>query len=925
MKNLFSFIAILFLTNMFAQKGTISGTLTDKDMNNETLPFANVMIQGTTIGTTSDMDGTYSLSVEPGQHTIVFSFLGYKTETETVTVVAGKNTVVNKAMGADSVMLDDVVVVASVNREKESALLLEQKKAVSIKTSIGSQELAKKGVSDVATAVTKAAGISKQEGSNNIYVRGLGDRYNSTTLNGLPLPSNDPSKKNISLDIFTTDIVEFIDINKTYNSEIYGDFGGASVDIISKSHSGKPKLEFGVGTGAQSNAIVLDDFHLQDGPNKSGLYSIDYPNNPFIPSNHTTSWDKQTVSTPISTNFGLLGGHRLNFGKSSSLDLFGTASFSNGYQFKRGIARGSVNTQGLAFSDYDFSRFSYDANTTAMLNLGYRINEKHKIKYNTLFVNSSSQTYDQYRGIINVFDNAPEGGGYIRRGTFIVSKVFVNQLLGEHKLSERLDVDWGMAHNIVNNNIPDRKQNMLVPRDNNNVNGDKIVSDLATSDNHRFFQNLNETENAVNLIAKYKFGMNEDNENKGLLNFGYSGRFKVVDFDATQFNYRINRFIGIPYPTVNINNIDGYFNDVNFANGLYDITTFRGDASNPRALEPQTYKGEQNIHAAIASLQYKISKKFTGIIGLRLERIYQKVQWKTSLDPNGDKNSFTIFEYLPNATFKYATSEKNNLKFAASKTYTLTQFKERAPFQYEDVTEISFGNPDLNPSTNYNTDLKWEYFPSSGEVIALTAFGKIIQNPINMVVVASATNDLSYVNSGEKATIAGLEFEVRKNIFETQNEETTKSSKLSTGFNTSWMYGNQDYDINKVANETDLNVVFSNTNGPLTGASDLLVNADISFTKDFSQNSDVMATLAYNYFSDRVYAIGTYGKGDLTDQAVGTLDFIVKSNLSKHFNISLSLKNILDPKIERIQEVQNVTVLSYKRGRFASLSVTYKI
>src|SRR5690606_35048322 len=182
--------------------GSVVGKLIDKEYNDEPLAFANVLIKGTSKGTTSDIDGLYGFTdLEAGSYTLVFSFVGYETQGINVTVIAGKVTQVNVPMGASAASLDEVVITTTTKRESETALLLEQKKAVTFKASIGAEELSRKGVSDVGTAVTKVSGISKQESSGNIFVRGLGDRYNITTLNGLPLPSNNPSYKNIVLDI----------------------------------------------------------------------------------------------------------------------------------------------------------------------------------------------------------------------------------------------------------------------------------------------------------------------------------------------------------------------------------------------------------------------------------------------------------------------------------------------------------------------------------------------------------------------------------------------------------------------------------------------------------------------------------------------------------------------------------------------------
>ena len=918
-------IIFVFLSQLIAaqSKGIVKGTLTDSEANNEPLPFANVFIKGTTIGSTTDFDGNYLLNVAEGNHILVFSFVGYETIEKKIAIEPGKTVIINDKLSAKAgLTLDEVQIVATVNRAKLSALLTEQKEAVAIKTTIGAQELDNKGISDLATAVTKATGISKQEGSNNIFVRGLGDRYNSTTLNRLPVPSNNPSRKNISLDIFSTDIVQKIDINKIYSSAIYGDFAGANVNIVSKEHVGKPSLEIGFGSGANSN--LTSDFYLQDGPNFTGFYKNNYTSNVLNGYNFSTSWDNVSRS-PIATNLSIKGGKKFQIGEEGNFNLFATASFSSGYKFKEGMNRGGVNAQGLAFTNYTFKSYDYNTNTTAMLNAAFKVNAKNTYTFSSLFINSSNQSLDEYNGVINIFDNASNGGGFVKRATFDKTALFVNQVLGNHKFGEKITVDWGVSYNHINNVIPDRRQNMLVPKDDNNPTGTKTVSDLAASDNHRFYQELFEDEVSANLTVSYLFAKNKEDDYKGKITIGYNGRFKKVDFKATQFNFRINR--NVVQPIVNPSNLDAYFTQSNLANNLFKIETFRGDANTSNALDPQTYFGNQYINGGFAEAQYKFNSKFTAVIGLRFEHLYQDISWKTSLDPNGDKDAFTKVEFLPNANFKYEINEKNNLKFAASKSYTLPQYKERAPFQFEEVTQIKFGNPDLDISTNFNADIRWEYFPKREEVISLTGFGKIIQNPINEVVVASATNDISYVNTGKQATVLGAEFEIRKSLFtkELEKGDDILKSKLSAGFNASYMYSNQDFDRFKVINETNLNVNFTNNEGKLTGASDLILNADVTFTKDFSKTANLLTTVTYNYFSDRIAAIGSAGKGDLIDKGIGSLDLILKSQISKKVKLGLSVKNILNPSVKRIQNIQNIEVLSFKNGMNASFSLTYKL
>ena len=196
----YTVLVILFVSTLsYAQNtGSVVGKLIDKEYNDEPLAFANVLIKGTTKGTTSDIDGLYGFkNLDPGSYTLVFSFIGYETQEINVKVEAGKVTEVNVPMEASAASLDEVVITTTTKRESETALLLEQKKAVEIKQSIGAEELSRKGVGDAAGAIAKISGISKQESSSNVYVRGLGDRYLNTTMNGLSLPSNDVNKKNI--------------------------------------------------------------------------------------------------------------------------------------------------------------------------------------------------------------------------------------------------------------------------------------------------------------------------------------------------------------------------------------------------------------------------------------------------------------------------------------------------------------------------------------------------------------------------------------------------------------------------------------------------------------------------------------------------------------------------------------------------------
>ena len=887
-----------------AQKATLAGLVTDLDYNNESLPAVSVIIKGTTIGTTSDSNGKYSLEVTPGNHMVVFNFIGYTPVEVPISLKAGENKTLNQGLKTDNIALEAVTIEVIQSRGKESALLMQQQKAVEIKQNIGAQELSRKGVGDVATAVAKTSGVSKQEGSNSVYVRGLGDRYNSTSINGLPIPSNDPEKKNIDLNLFTTDIVEYISIDKVYSSRVSGDFAGGNVDISSKNYKGNGMFEISLGGNANTNAIQkADDFLLQDGPNKFGYSSYGVPQNP-LSGFHFQNSMAPVKETPYGGNFGIKSGKSYNIGETGKLNIFGTASFDNGYEYREGINQ-SVSAQGAKLKSFEQQKFSYKTNTTGMFNAGYEINDNHKLSYNLLFVNSSDQSRDSYRGFLR--DIAENDNALVQRATYVENTLFVNQLLGKHTLTEKIDLNWGTSFNTVKSDMPDRIQNTMKYLDNGYV-----LAQNTITDNHRYYQNLTEDEFAANLAVSYKLG-NEENQ-KGKLTIGYNGRFKQRDFEAIQFNFRISG--SQLNTTIDPNNLDNFFNQNNYSNGFFTIESFAGERR-------QTYKGEQNINAGFASLEYNLSDRLSSIIGLRYERVEQTVSWVTQLDPEGDTNTFNRNEFLPNLVLKYELNEKQNLRLGASKTYTLPQFKERALFIYEDVTEVKVGNPDLYPSQNYNLDLKWEMFPKNDEVISATLFGKYILDPINEITLASSTNDISFLNTGDVGYVYGAELEVRKNIFEFDSDTT---NKLSAGLNVSYMKTHQELDSEKVREETNYNINLTDKTSSFTGASDLLLNADISYAKGWGDYGNLTATLAYSYYSDRLYALGVETKGNLVDKGMGTLDFILKTKLSRNLGVNFTARNILNPEFERIQDNASgaVPALTYKKGSFFGVGVSYE-
>lgn len=891
---------------IYAQdKGTVTGTVTDKELNGETLPFANIFIKGTSIGGTTDLDGKYTISVPAGNHVLVFSFVGYQTIEKPITVVAGKTLIVNQELGASGgEQLDEVQINTTINREKESALLLEQKKAVAIQTKIGAQELAKKGVSDATAAVAKTAGVVI--GSKNIVVRGLGDRYNSTSFNGIPLPSEDPEYKNISLNFFETSIIKNIGVNKVFDASISGDVAGANVDINSKELSKRELFNIGFSLGANSQTFSKD-FLTIDGANFFGTQNAN------IPITSLNSYDFQNSFSPNRQNIQLANGFSIAYGKkfdikeSNKLTFFIVGDYNSSYNFYEGNIKQTTST-GTIFLDQNFLKYDYNVSQLIMGNVKYKFGSKNSIAFNTLYIHNNKQAIGDYEGISN-----PEQTGDIefqRRQQTNDNNLFVNQLLGEFNLSERFNLETKLAFNYVTGDEPDRRTNKYLLRD-----GFYSPQTNSAGENERYFSNLKEKDYNTLIKLNYKLKGEDDEDNISKIEFGGNFRFTDRLFNATIFNHGFNTRVPIE-----INNPDAVFNNQNLNNGTFFLETGRGGSNNPRAFNPFFYSGEKFIIGGFSNVIYKLNDNLLVSGGVRAENVDLDVLYNTNIansDINGP-SKIQKFYVLPNFNIKYNFNEDNILRFAASQTYTLPQFKEIAPFKYQDISFSSQGNPNLIPSDNYNFDLKYEYYLSKNELITVTGFYKYIKNPISRSEIPSAGNTLTYLNIGNNAQVFGAELEARK-ILSSNLEDVDFGHSFELGVNVSYLNSNVDLDQTSIAQ-------FTNTSSELEGATPILVNADISYFNKINNDSEFRTTAVFNYFGDRVYSVGTRGFQNIIEKGIPTLDWISSYKLSKSYSLKLKATNLLDPSFELNRKGSNsgdnVKLGTYKKGVNLSLGIS---
>ncbi len=823
-----------------------------------------------------------------------------------------KNDTINKVKD-----IEQVTIQGTTKKSAESNIINTQKKSIEVIERVGAVQLSKQGVGDVATAITKATGTIKQEGGNTISVRGLLDRYNATTLNGLVMPSDDPENKNIDLSLLKTDIIDYISLEKVFSPRLMGDFGGANINIVSKEYSGKGFITFGMESGYNLQNSKTDKFYLQDGPNFFGTKVQKIPANALTAYNYQTSWNfKDTfgpsMMMPINTGFNLQAGKSFKIGNQGRLNAYAYAGFNNDFTYKEG-SEGQFGQETVFKNFNKVQKYSYTTNTTGLLNLFYKINPNHQLKWITNYIHSTNQEAKIYEGEIR--DYAENGGGYVRRADYKVTNVLVNQIGGDHNFGEKFSVNWIAGYNYLNSQRPDRITNTLVKNDSD----ENYTVTRESGLNNRYYDNLDDKEYTGNITFSYNL------KDQSKISAGYQGRFKTRNFFSKQMDFKWDNEIAPPAVVSDPNNLDAIFNAYNYAKGFFNITSNFGDAG---VLKPVRYNGDQDVNSGFVNIDYKFSDNFMAQLGVRYDRARQYIEWDVQFYTSINNIEKVYNKFLPALNLKYSINDKQNLRLAASRTYTLPQLKEMAPYIYIDVTETTQGNYYLKPSDNNNVDLKWEYFPKSGEIISLTGFGKYIQNPISRTFINSSDPYFSYLNAGDWAYVYGFEAEIRKDLFSFGN-----GSKIYTFVNATYMDSKAELDKDKVQKETYDNISgnslfavnFDVKEDKLQGAADFVGNANLGLNHKWNSGNEIDLVASYSYIGSYLYSISTNQIGNIIQKPVNMLDITAKLRFKNNIDFGVSVKNILNPEIKRVQEnINNSETYNFKRGQVIGVNVGYK-
>lgn len=856
---------------LLAQKATgrLVGTVID-EFNAMTLPTAPVEVVETGELVYTDMDGKFYLDLPAGSYQIKVTFGGYAEEIVKVNVVAGRTDAMRVSMTMER-FKEEVLVTAEAETPElftAEAQLVERKRATVITDNLAAEDIRANSDSDAAQAMSRVTGVSVVDGQY-VFVRGLGERYSTTQLNGAVIPTTEPDKKVVPLDLFPSGLIQSIQVQKTYMPDRPADFTGGLVDIEPLNFPDKQIFDFSMGFG-YNQVTTGDNFGTYPGGNTDWFGYDDGTR--ALPGVIPT--DARVVRGNSFTEGGFSRDELQTFGRSfaDTWEPRGLGDFLPGEgstgapnQSYSLVWGNSTEKLGAVFSfsynhesqnqneeqnfykvsddtvtiqnDYDFN-ISTTATTMGMVgNLAYKIDGNNRLAFENFYTNNSSNETRFFEGFNK--DISTDIQDY--RLFWVEEGIYSGKVSGEHYLESLSSsrIDWRTTFSRATREEPDLRETLYEY----NPTIDEFVLADESQSGFRMFNDLND--NIYELAFDWSFYGTQWAGLPTMFKFGPYYQHRERDFSSRRFRFRpvATGQIDISLPPETLfaeENIGPYFE-------------IREETRSTDA-----YTADQDITAAYGMVDLPFTERWRFIGGVRVERSNQNV---ITMDPFAIDTNISITsnldntDVLPGLNVVYALAPSQNLRFGYSQTVNRPEFRELAPFEFTDVVggRAVVGNPDLVRATIQNLDARWEWFPGAGEVIAASFFFKDFTNPIERTVEATAQLRTSFTNAdGAKNTGFELEFrkQVARNLFASAN----------------YTYVNSNIEIGR-----DTGQVQTSTNRPLAGQSPNVFNGTLDYeVPDWNFSFRVL----YNWFDNRIVDVGSLGLPDIIEADRGILDLV---------------------------------------------------
>jgi len=906
-----------FIQHSFAaDPGKIVGKVTDKKTG-EVLIGVTVVVQGTATGAVTDVEGRYTISVEPGTYTLDFKYMGYQTKSiSDVVVKAGAPTTLDLTMDEpSSKALKEVVVRGSYKQESINALLTYQKNTNTVAQVVSAESIKKSPDRNTSEVLKRVSGASIQEGKY-IVIRGLADRYNQATLNGALLSSTDPDRKTFAFDLFPSNIVDNIIINKAATPDMPGEFAGGLIQVNTKDVPDDNFLSFSVGSGFNTSTVGKDFYTYKGGkwdflgiddgtrvlsskfPSVTGIQTSTAAQRAEYGKSLNAIWDYTNKTAPLNSSLQVTGGF---VNKSSGSKRFGGV-FSLNYNKQNRYIKTERRFYDFEEKRFDFQDDVYSQNILAgaLANLVYQ-SGKNKFSWKNSYNITSTDGTILRTGI----DNTNNTNVDVRSSelSFKSNRLLNSQLIGEHFLSGMgLKIKWNGNFSWLTQDLPDLRR--LVYSSTNGKDGPYYASVPQYTGNPRssgrFFSTLDEKVYGGNLDLSKSFkwlGVTQQIKVGGLY------QRKNRDFDSRAIGIVLGQFnealLQLPP--------DQIFAPQNFSADKF----YLDDLTTPS----NSYTSFSNLGAGYVQLDLQFGKlRFVG--GGRFEAYEQSLSPKLlALKFRNKANDF-----LPSANFTYALTEKTNIRLSASQTVSRPEFREIAPFSYFDFEKSGtlVGNTALERAKITNLDVRYELYPAEGEVITVAGFYKNFKKPIESTYEFSSGSPIFSFANADKAYNIGAEAEFRKrlNFF---NSSILDHFTLFS--NVAYIYSDVKFPEGSVGQ----------LSRPMQGQSPYVINAGLQFDEE---NTGTSASVLFNRIGKRIAQVGNADYPNIWENPRSILDFQISQRVFKRAELKFTVSDILNQRgifyqdiddNKKFDEGKDYMINRFNYGSNIGLSISYNL
>jgi TonB-dependent receptor len=936
----FLLTTLSFIT--FAQRGNVTGLILDAETK-EPIIGATVLSTTSNGGGFSDDEGKFSANFTVGVQVIKIEYIGSASkEIENVNVTDGVTTDIGTVLIESKVkeaIKGGVVVRVKRSTTSETAVLAEMKNAVNLVDVTGSQAMSKAGDGNVAAAAQRVTGVSI-EGGKYIFVRGLGDRYTKTVLNGMELPGLDPDRNTLQMDIFPTNLIDNIMVVKSFTPNLSGDFTGGWIDVKTKDFQAREVFEISGSIGynpamnLNSNYLTYsssaaDGFGLGASSRKLPIAEELVPASLWATKGAEAQrlvekFDK-TMATERKTsllnssfalsygnqkdNKGATLGYNLAFGYSNEYNYYDKAIYetylksSNTSENELKLA--SINNGSLGENEVLWS---------ALANGSYK---KGKNSFSTTLFHTQNgikkSSLLDFENIDNPFGDA---GAKLEKSVLYYNQRMLTSLLLKHTYGDS-DTTWKitskLSPSIASNNEPDMRITALSPDENGYRFNVGAGSEVA-----RIYRSLQEYALNAKVDAEKSFELKNKAKTKVL--FGAANSIKSRAFGVVKYTFQAPSYASM--------NFSGDPNQI-FEEYLFNDATDEGFFVSGGPVKANFFDAWMNVAGVYAMNEMPLMyERINLIYGVRVEKA--DMYYTGSNTQNVSYTNEKVLDelnVLPSVNVMYKITPKVNLRLAGTRTLARPSFKEKSLAQIIDpVSGRTFiGNLDLQQTEVTNFDVRYEWYMNRGELFSFGAFYKDFTNPIEIVVYKPETPTNFTPRNATSANVYGLEMELKKSL-----EPLSKSlENYFVATNVSYIISEVTMTPQEILGKTNelRDGQSLGTTREMQGQAPYIINGSLNY--DGKENG-INANVSYNVQGPKLAIVGIGRVADVYTEPFHSLNTKISFTLGekKNMKASIAATNILaddNLQVYRSYNAQDQIFTQLLPQRTFKLGFTYTI